>query len=336
MSAARAALLFALALLLGVAAVGTLRSGPPPAPPVSAPPPAAPPPPPTAEIEPGERAIRIEVDHAAGLAPELEPGDRVDVVATTPVDGGASVSRLLLENVRVLRVEEPGSAGRRSRAVVLAVRPEQAMAAAAAAGARLSLLGRSPEDREPAPLRELAFSGERGAARIRPAQSGVLDRIPPGMRAVTVEVRETDGIAGVLRPGDRVDVIATSPTSWFRAAELREGAKGQVTGTRMAARTILQDVEVLATERALRGGVDEPTPVSVVTLLVAPGDAERLAVASDATTRSVLRLVGRRPDDRSRVATRGQALAELLAPTPPAGARVEVIRAGRRDGAGAP
>lgn len=336
MTALRAGLLLALALVLGVAAVRALRREPPPSPAVSAPPPAAPAPTLVSELRPGERAIRIEVDDAVGLAPELSPGDRVDVVATTELDRGASVSRLLLENVRVLRVEDAGAGGRRGRVVVLAVRPEQAMAAAAAGGARLSLLARSPEDGEPTPLRELAFSAERGAARVRPAQSGVLDRIPPGMRAVTVEVRETDGIAGVLRPGDRVDVIATSPTSWFRASELREGAAGQVTGTRMTARTILQDVEVLATERALRGGVDEPTPVSVVTLLVSPADAERLAVASDATARSVLRLVGRRPDDRGRVATRGQALAELLAPPRPPGARVEVIRAGRRGEAAAP
>jgi len=332
-SALRAGLLLVLALLLGVAAVRALRPTPEKPPPVAAPPPPAPPATLVEEVRPGERAIRIEVDDAAGLAPELGPGDRVDVLATTSVEGGAAVSRLLLENVRVLRVEEPGGSGRRGRAVVVAVRPEQAMAAAAAAGARLSLLARSPEDAEPVAVRELAYSGERGAARVRPAESGVLDRIPTGMRAVTVEVRETDGIAGVLRPGDRVDVIATSPTSWFRAAELREGAEGQVTGTRMASRTILQDVEVLATERALRGGVDEPTPVSVVTLLVSPRDAERLAVASDATSRSVLRLVGRRPDDRGRVATRGQALAELLAPPPSPRAAVEVIRGGRRDAA---
>jgi len=37
--------------------------------------------------------------------------------------------------------------------------------------------------------------------------------VPPGMRAVTIEVNETSGVAGLLVPGCRVDVVSTLPIS---------------------------------------------------------------------------------------------------------------------------
>lgn len=41
------------------------------------------------------------------------------------------------------------------------------------------------------------------------AKNGLAYIIPPGKRAVTVPIDEVSGIAGLIRPGDRVDVAAT-------------------------------------------------------------------------------------------------------------------------------
>jgi Flp pilus assembly protein CpaB len=80
----------------------------------------------------------------------------------------------------------------------------------------------------------------------------------------------------------------------------------------MASRVLLQDVVVLTTETLLNGGPEIKTATKRVTLLVTPADAEKLAVISDATRKSVLRLVSRRSDDHERVHTSGQNLADLL------------------------
>ncbi len=58
---------------------------------------------------------------------------------------------------------------------------------------------------------------------------GLSGLVPPGLRAVAVEVDPVVGVAGLLKAGDRVDVIAT-----FQV------------GDEVMARTILQDVLLLA------------------------------------------------------------------------------------------
>lgn len=58
---------------------------------------------------------------------------------------------------------------------------------------------------------------------------GLSGMVPSGMRAVTVEVDPVTGVAGLLKAGDHVDIIAT-----FEVAD------------QVIARTILQDVELLA------------------------------------------------------------------------------------------
>ncbi len=284
------------------------------------------------EIPVGMRAVALPIERVGGHGGALSPGDRVDVVATSelPSADGDRVSRLLLEDVTVHAVGEAPSRRGGALPVSILATPEQAMSVAAAEGARFALLVRNPSDEGPIGARELAFTRESGASTLVERDRTLVDDIPPGLRAITIEVRETDGIAGVLRPGDRVDVILTSPFSTFASGgNTAPGAPGQVSATRMVSRLILQDVEVLATEQTFEGGVDRPQPARRVTLLVPPEDAERLAVATDATSRSLLRLLGRNQDDTGQVATRGQALTDLLTKRR-ATSRVEVVRGGRR------
>ncbi|WP_428487442.1 Flp pilus assembly protein CpaB [Rhodopila sp.] len=100
----------------------------------------------------------------------------------------------------------------------------------------------------------------------------------PGMRATTVGVDAVTGSAGLIWPGDHVDLILTE-TIDNPAAPL---------GRRVAGETVLHNVRVIAIDQELMQGATAPTPGSTfnasqgrtVTLEVSPEDAERVAVAT--------------------------------------------------------
>ncbi len=94
---------------------------------------------------------------------------------------------------------------------------------------------------------------------------GLVTSIPRDMRAVTVPVDEVVGVAGFVKPGDRVDLIVT-------AAGV--GQTGDVSFT------VLEDVEVLAVAQETEDKSQGKARVSTsVTLAVRPGEAEKLALA---------------------------------------------------------
>ena len=142
------------------------------------------------------------------------------------------------------------------------------------------------------------------------AGGGLPPAIPPGLRAVSVRVNEVIGVAGYVLPGTRVDVVATvSPTG---------------SSTDMTSKVVLTNVQVLAAGTKIErdGDRDKPMPVSVVTLLVNPEEAERLTLAS---TEGKIQLALRNPLDQATPATSGVKPALLLgmqATTPKAVARV--------------
>lgn len=147
------------------------------------------------------------------------------------------------------------------------------------------------------------------------AGAGLPPAIPPGLRAVSVRVNEVIGVAGYVLPGTRVDVVATvSPT-------------GQ--STDMTSKVILTNVQVLAAGTKIERDTDrnKPMPVSVVTLLVNPDEAERLTLAS---TEGKIQLALRNPLDTTMPATRGirpGALFGFGAPTRAAVARTRLASA---------
>jgi pilus assembly protein CpaB len=97
------------------------------------------------------------------------------------------------------------------------------------------------------------------------AGAGLPALIPPGMRAVSVRVNEVISVAGFVTPGTRVDVLLTGSPN---------GGEQQTT-------TVLQNVAVLASGRTLeRTSTGEAQNTAVITLLVTPDDAQRLALAS--------------------------------------------------------
>jgi pilus assembly protein CpaB len=135
------------------------------------------------------------------------------------------------------------------------------------------------------------------------AGAGLPPAIPPGLRAVSVRVNEVIGVAGYVLPGTRVDVVATINPS------------GQ--STDITTKVVLTNVQVLASGTKIDRETDKnkPIPVTVVTLLVDPEEAERLTLAS---TEGKIQLALRNPLDKATPSTHGIRPAALLGFAAPA------------------
>ena len=130
--------------------------------------------------------------------------------------------------------------------------------------------------------------------------------IPPGMRAISVPVDEVSDIAGFVLPHAFVDVLVTA-----------SGANGKP-----LTKIVLQNVEVLAIAQDIEQINNKPQVVHVVTMLVTPDQAERLALASG---QGGLRLALRNYDDKKIVAVNGVTVAQLLG-APASAAPTEVAQ----------
>jgi len=184
---------------------------------------------------------------------------------------------------------------------------------------------------------------QRAATVPQAASLGLAYAVPEGMRAVTVALDSIIGVAGFLKAGDHVDVVAT-----FDMDRMSNAA---------VTKTVLQDVELLAIGPEVRPeDADTPSGKKAArpkeqpnaTLAVKPADAEKLILAeSTGKLRLTLRragedlkvslagvrsdaLVGARP---ARPEARPVASRPVAAPRPPVAARarpqedkVETIR----------
>jgi pilus assembly protein CpaB len=137
----------------------------------------------------------------------------------------------------------------------------------------------------------------------RGAGTGIQALVPKGMRAITVDVNETTGLAGMLLPGCRVDVVSTL-----------NGASKDDT----VAATIVQDVLVQAVGQRLTAATPptgagpaherDAQPVRTVTLMVTPREAEAIELAS---SMGRIRLVLRGTNDRATAEIVGVTFVEL-------------------------
>src|SRR3989441_4816236 len=97
---------------------------------------------------------------------------------------------------------------------------------------------------------------------------GIPATIEAGMRAISVQINDTSGVAGLIQPNSRVDVLFTRPGSMAEA----------VTSV------ILQNIKVLAIGRLVQMGqtLDPKAPkMPVATLLMSPEDAQKLELAKN-------------------------------------------------------
>lgn len=124
---------------------------------------------------------------------------------------------------------------------------------------------------------------------------GLSVKIPSGMRAVSVRSNDVVGVAGFLYPGSHVDVVLSVRT---------ESSQTPI------AQTILQNVPVLTA-----GQTFEPDPkgkaeqVNVVTLLLAPHDAEKMVLA---TQQGSIQFILRNGADQNQANTPPVELSEIL------------------------
>jgi pilus assembly protein CpaB len=146
--------------------------------------------------------------------------------------------------------------------------------------------------------------------------AGLPSAIPPGMRAMSVKVNDVIGVAGFLDPGTRVDLMVT----------IRR--KDDSTS-----RTVVSNVEVLTAgtrndQLKPKDAKTPPSSAAVVTLLVSPEDAERIALAQ---SEGQIMLSLRNPLDTEPTASPGVRTAalfgEALEPAAPVVKAVSVRRA---------
>ena len=132
--------------------------------------------------------------------------------------------------------------------------------------------------------------------------AGLPPTITPGMRALSLKVNEVVGVAGFVVPGSRVDVLVTI-----------ESPEAQGLGRNRMTRVVVSNAQVLTAgtridqETATKEG--KPIPASVVTVLVSPEDAERLALAQN---EGQITLTLRNPLDAAATGTPGAMLSNLL------------------------
>lgn len=115
---------------------------------------------------------------------------------------------------------------------------------------------------------------------LRPGDRGFLAAVlAPGTRAVSVAVDSVSGTAGLIWPGDRVDLLLTQAI---------EG-DAQPLGKRVVGESVLRDVRVIAVDQQLVEGGQGSAPQGgqggmisnrVLTLEVSEAAAQRVAVAT--------------------------------------------------------
>ena len=122
-------------------------------------------------------------------------------------------------------------------------------------------------------------------------KNGLAYLIPVGERAMTISVDAVSGVAGLLKPGDRVDV----------ASVMGLPDSGEI--ETMSSLIVLQDIVVLAEGKNMNENNSKKTEDSsskTVTLSVTVEEAQRLLLANQKGT---IRLLLRSPVDNSIVKT---------------------------------
>src|SRR5262245_41326233 len=131
------------------------------------------------------------------------------------------------------------------------------------------------------------------------AGAGLSATIPEGLRALSVGVNDVVSVAGFVTPGTSVDVLVTG-----RAVG---GSSDNIT------RTILENVRVLAAGQKIEQDRDgKPQTVAVITLLVSPDDATKLAMAS---TEGKIQLALRNTVDTKKTEPKAVMQAALFSPS---------------------
>jgi len=125
---------------------------------------------------------------------------------------------------------------------------------------------------------------------------GLIPLIPSGMRALSVKVDEVIGVAGFVTPQTRVDIILIMTPLGSREP---------------VSKVILQNIQALASGQQIQETEDgQPIIVTVVTVLVTPEEAEKLALAAK---EGRIQMALRNTLDQETVETSGERASRLFA-----------------------
>ena len=149
-------------------------------------------------------------------------------------------------------------------------------------------------------------------------QGGLSAVITEGKRAMTVRVNDVVGVAGFALPGNYVDVMVN-------AQKDKEGAKGNEEQQQIS-KTVLERVLVLAVAQEAGRDDTKPKVVNAVTLELTLEDAEKLDLARNVGT---LSLVLRNQVDKRPVMTAGITKKELFGEKEEPVAKVEKVAAAK-------
>lgn len=102
---------------------------------------------------------------------------------------------------------------------------------------------------------------------VGPNDRGFLAAVlTPGMRAITVSISQTSGVAGFIFPGDRVDLVVT------HEVERGDGPRLDVS------ETVIRNVRVLAIDQNTTNEDNKPKPGGTATLEVTPKQVEKINI----------------------------------------------------------
>lgn len=113
---------------------------------------------------------------------------------------------------------------------------------------------------------EPLLGGKLSPNAVRDTLAGLIE---PGYRAVSIEVDDATGVAGFVLPDMRVDVNVFTEVGSNRSRQ-----------PQLQARTLLQDVRVLAVDQMFTESLEGAAPARTVTLQVTPAEARALGAAS--------------------------------------------------------
>lgn len=126
---------------------------------------------------------------------------------------------------------------------------------------------------------------------------GLEVKITPGKRAMAVKINDVAGIAGLIQPNSRVDVLVT--------------LKDQEEQNRQRAKVFMSNMRVLSVGTQVERGSDgNPIKATVAALEVTPDESERLAVATNGGT---IQLVLRGYGDPDSIQTKGATSTDVFA-----------------------
>jgi len=126
-------------------------------------------------------------------------------------------------------------------------------------------------------------------------EEGVSRRVPPDKRAFSIAVNEVSGVAGLISPGDMVDVLLTANTGTVQQGKsVAEGtitrvllqnvlvlAVNQQSGTRTAARASSRPKSEGSVLGQSQGNAQTSQGIRTLTLALTPEDTQRAALAQE-------------------------------------------------------